>query len=687
MKEQEGRRKVGIGLRGKLIVGVTVPLVIVLTIVGCVLYGQITKVVETQKKAEINSQTATAAEFLVSYFHPFMTGTKTLKDVDAVANLLKDTERTGGSFQSSSYYGEALAELTDAAKNQNSGLMQVWIAGVKNSALLNADGTSSDSSQGFVTSERTWFKQMKANNGDVTLSSAYSDALTGKLVVTISVGVKDASGNIIGAVGMDITLDALTETMKSVQIGENGYVALFDSDGNVIYHPDSSLIMQQMGSIPYSSNMVTALNSNANSDAMIFQRGSQTFCGSINYNNEIGWMIMGSIPNEEYRQEIVTVTGVIVGGFVLCALILIVVVIIIAGTIVRPVAMLNGVVAQLAEGNLQVDVKTTSNDEIGQLSGNISALVDRLKTYIVYIDEISSLLHQMGTGDLRLKFQNSFDGDFRKVKDEMERTVELLNSSLSSIQLAAEQVDAGAGQVAAGSQGLAQGATEQASSTEELVSTVAIINDQIKQAGSYATEASVKADSAGHLTEGCNELMKEMLSAMNDISNSSAEIGKIIKTIEDIAFQTNILALNAAVEAARAGEAGKGFAVVADEVRSLAGKSAEASKNTSFLIETSVEAVNKGVKLAHDTAEKLQDMAVHSQEVGTMVMQIAQTAQGQADAIQQVTIGLDQIASVVQTNSATAEESAAASEELSSQAAVVKDMISKFKLTESVRRW
>ena len=674
--------KVKFGLRTKLILGITIPLVAILTIVGIVLYNQISTIVEDLKKNEIESQTVTATEYLESYFQPFMISANTLKDIAAIQDIMQATTNTGTSFRASSYYTKALEELEAMAGNQSEGLMQLWIAGVKNNSLLTNTGETN--AEGFVTTERDWFKDLEANNGETILTSVYEDALTGELVVTIAVGVKDRRDHIIGAVGMDIALSELSSILDQLSIGENGYITVYDSADNIIYHPDQSLIMQQQSNIAYSANMKNALAAKTNTEtALEYTRGDLAFCGAVNYNDSIGWTVLGCMENEEYRQEIVQSTTIVLSGFSICALLLIGIIILISSSIVRPIMNLNGVAANLAAGNLDVTVDISSKDEVGFLAKNISALVERLKLYIVYIDEIADLLHEMGTGNLCLTFQNSFDGDFKKVKDEMENTVSLLNDSLSAIRTAASQVDAGSDQVASGAQALSQGATEQASATEQLSATVNDINLNVQNSGVYANEANEKTNDAGIKMTRCNEQMQEMLAAMNDISRTSEEIGKIIKTIEDIAFQTNILALNAAVEAARAGSAGKGFAVVADEVRNLAGKSAEASQNTATLIATSMAAVNRGAKLANSTAQQLQEVAQGAQVVSEMVNKIAATAQEQSASIQQVTTGLDQISAVVQTNSATAEQSAAASQELASQAAVLKDLVGKFTLQDT----
>jgi len=251
---------------------------------------------------------------------------------------------------------------------------------------------------------------------------------------------------------------------------------------------------------------------------------------------------------------------------------------------------------------------------------------------------------------------------------------------LIQINQASDQVASGSEQVSFGAQALSQGATEQASSVEELSATIVELSGHVKVNADHAAEASRLSNDAGSGVMESDGHMKEMIEAMGDISDKSKEIGKIIKTIDDIAFQTNILALNAAVEAARAGSAGKGFAVVADEVRNLAQKSAEAAKNTTVLIEGSILAVDNGTRIVGQTAKSLQDVVVKAGNVTNKMTDIANASEQQAKAIAQVTQGIEQIAAVVQTNSATAEESAAASEELTGQAQMLKELVGKFRL-------
>ena len=255
-----------------------------------------------------------------------------------------------------------------------------------------------------------------------------------------------------------------------------------------------------------------------------------------------------------------------------------------------------------------------------------------------------------------------------------------LSQILNQLNTSAEQVSNASNQVSSSSQNLSQGAIEQASSVEELAARISEISGQIKNTADNAQEVRQQTHHAGEGVAVCNQQMQELMKAMGRIQASSEEIGKIIKTIEDIAFQTNILALNAAVEAARAGSAGKGFAVVADEVRNLASKSAEASKNTSLLITHSMEAVQTGTEIAEHTAKALLDVVENIQSMVGSIDQISTVSNEQSDAVLQVNEGIRQISDVVQNNSATAEESAAASQELSAEAANMKQLVNQFTL-------
>lgn len=344
-----------------------------------------------------------------------------------------------------------------------------------------------------------------------------------------------------------------------------------------------------------------------------------------------------------------------------------------------PVDDVMALAEKMGAGDLSFDndMEVRSKDELGALA---VIFKDTTEVLSGYIKEISFILDEVASGNLTEEIHREYIGDFAKIKKALNGIQEALNQTFGEMFLIAEQVSTGSEQVAEAAQSLSQGATEQAASIQELLETIHNVSEQIDYSAKNAVDASEKANVIGNAMEQSNEKMQGMLEAMSSISDKSSEIGKIIKTIEDIAFQTNILALNAAVEAARAGEAGKGFAVVADEVRNLASKSSEAAKETTVLIESTLNSVNDGFVVAKDTAQALSTVVSEARGIIKAINTISLNAQQQSETIGQVNEGLDQISDVVQTTSAMAEESAATSEELSGQAQTLRQLISRFKL-------
>ena len=352
-------------------------------------------------------------------------------------------------------------------------------------------------------------------------------------------------------------------------------------------------------------------------------------------------------------------------------------------TVSTPLAEITRVAGCLEQGDLGLNgggesgIAVQSNDEVGRLALIFERTIQRLRSYI---GEISSILDSIAAGDLTVSARQEYVGDFMSIKVSLDSIQSKLHDTMSQIRESAEQVSAGAEQVSNGAQALAQGATEQASSVQELSATINNISGNAKRTAQATEEAGRFVEQAGGQLGVSMEYVKQLNTAMGKISSSSEEISKIIAAIENIAFQTNILALNAAVEAARAGSAGKGFAVVADEVRNLANRSDEAAKATKDLIESSIAAVNEGSGVVNAVTQSLERTSVSAGGVTSQMSIVVEAVDKQTTAISQVTEGIDQIASVVQTNSATSEQSAAASQELSSQASLLKSLVAAFRL-------
>ncbi|MDR1664968.1 MAG: methyl-accepting chemotaxis protein [Clostridiales bacterium] len=328
-----------------------------------------------------------------------------------------------------------------------------------------------------------------------------------------------------------------------------------------------------------------------------------------------------------------------------------------------------GVFDHHMQGNYHGDflsIKTSINDTVAAIAG--------------YINEISDLLGKIADGDLRVSIRRDYVGQFNAIKESINTISSTLNKTMAEISSASEQVLAGAKQISVSSMTLAEGASEQASAVQELTASMESINEQTQKNATDADEANVLSVESNTNAQNGSSEMTNMLTAMDAIKDSSASISKVIKAISDIAFQTNLLALNASVEAARAGEHGKGFAVVADEVRSLASKSQESANDTATLIENSNTRVNDGTKIAQGTANALRAIVEDVAKISVIIKTIADSSRSQAEAIGQVSIGLNQISQVVQNNSSTSEESAAAAQELSSQAELLQQMVSYFKI-------
>lgn len=669
---QKGAR---MGVLAKLLCCILIPLVIVLSVFGIILNGSTAKDVTTLQDENLQLGCNYSAAQVESFFNKVFGVAETQAANPVIVSGLQNWQ--AGTFESSEAATVMKKEMIDVQQAHQENIINLCLTCIPTKELLQSHGAFL-SMPDFDVTTREWYQ--RATNEDKTVvSGAYIDVNTNELVATVAAPIHNGS-QIIGVQSMDITVTNLIDKLSQIHLGQSGYIIVFDTAQNVLYHPDQEYVLKNVSELPYSDNLKNAIRNNETIQGMKCTLNGETFYCSTTYLNSIDYLVLGVMPEAEYLNIVTAIKNDTTVGFILCIIVLSIVVFFFAKRFVRALKKLGHAAEQLAEGQMDVKIDVQSNDEIGELASDIQDIVNRLKEYMAYIDEISSVLEDIAHGDLTFTLHQEYVGEFAKSKTALLDIQSNLSSTLLGIEQAADQVDCGANQIAQGAQIQAQGATEQASAVESLSDKIQRLHTDAQENVENAAAISDNTKKMSEEIQNSNAEMGNLMEAIDKIARESGEIVKIIKTIEDIAFQTNILALNAAVEAARAGAAGKGFAVVADEVRNLAAKSAEAAKNTTELIQRSVEAVEEGREIAVATADVLQGTTGNTREIVERVAQIAESYQEIAKELDLVSQGMGQISSVVQSNSATAEESAAASEELSGQADMLKKMIEDFKL-------
>jgi X-X-X-Leu-X-X-Gly heptad repeat protein len=481
----------------------------------------------------------------------------------------------------------------------------------------------------------------------------------------------------VGVVGVDLTIDEIVNVVKNIKVFDTGFAILMDNHSGLIQSNDfvKKLTDTDTGAlVGYSKTY---------GDEIIEEKinDNRFYLSKISLVNDFKIIVLA--PEKEYNAEVTLSLIRFFMIFPAAIIIIFILSILIGKSFSRPLEALSAIMQKAgATGDIMLSHEdrevlaghAKSRDEIGQTIVSFTGFINR-------VNEVSNVLETVATGDLTIDLAPLSERDV--MGNSLCDMSEKLSGMFEEINQSAAQVSAGSKQVADGAQSLASGATQQAASIEELSASISDIAAKTKQNTGMAEKAAELANTIKKNAEKGSRQMDEMMAAVNDINEASGSISKVIKVIDDIAFQTNILALNAAVEAARAGQHGKGFAVVAEEVRNLAAKSAEAAKDTGGLIENSIEKANLGVNIANDTATSLEEIVSGINESSQIVGEIARSSEEQLSGIEQINSGIDQVASVVQHNSATAQQSAAASEEMSSQSAMLRDLIAQFKLKNS----
>ncbi len=630
----------------------------------------------SSKKTELTEESNAAANQLTGFLEQYTKSVGQLAANPEIKDVMIET-KAGDDIRKAQKMDTVMENLVSIANTDTENLLAVWISDLDASVLTQSDGFTSE--EGWDITGRGWYGCIETKQ--TVLTEPYVDSSTGKMILSAAAPVLDENGNVLGAVGMDISLDHMTNIMSGYKIGRKGYMLLLSENGIFLYHPQNDMIQKNIRDVNISENTIEAVESGKN-EFLKYKSDGTTKYGFLQHAGDTGYIVLSSLPSSEYYA---TLIAMVLGLLLIFAAGIVLIAFSIrksSASLTKPIMDLNQTAQQLAAGDLDVNLKVTSQDEIGELGESIQKTVARLKEYIVYIDETAEVLAQVADGNLNISLKNDYVGEFQKIKTALLNISDSMNQVMLGINESSQHVSVGASELASASQILAEGAEQQAASIEQLTATTATVAEQVDNSRKEA-EASAKAtEQAAAIIEENQEKMKQMMEAMDKIQETSQQVVGIIQTIEDIASQTNLLSLNASIEAARAGEAGKGFAVVADEIGKLALESSEAANTTKELIGISMEEISKGNTIAGSAMESLKESVLAIGNVNKMIKVTAENAAVQAENMNQLRMGIEEIAHGIQDNSAASQETSATSEELASQAEMLNQMVQKFELNE-----
>ncbi|MCM1088680.1 MAG: methyl-accepting chemotaxis protein [Muribaculaceae bacterium] len=670
-KPEKGRKRIADEILSQIGKSVVLVFVIVAIVAICMVWWAIM----TSKEKELTLESRSAAHQLSGFFDQYTKSVEHLAVNPEIRNVLTNT-KAGGDILQTEGIDTVVKNLADIVDTDPENIMTAWIADLDASVLTQSDGyTSGDD---WVITGRVWYSCIES--GETILTEPYVDPSTGKTILSAVAPVYDGdTKEALGAVGLDVSLDQMTNVMSEYQIGKKGYVLLLSDQGSILYHPQSDMLQQNIADLNISQNVKDAVVTNEDLFTKYTINGVSKY-GMIGSVGDTGYTVISNLPMLEYYSMLIGMVVALIVIFIIGIFLIALSIKRSAANLTKPILELNQTAQQLAAGDLDVHLDITAEDEIGELGDSISKTVRRLKEYIVYIDETSETLARIADGKLQIHLKNDYVGEFQKIKIALLNISSSMNKVMEGINESSEKVSIGASELANASQVLAESAEMQAASVQELAATTNTVADQVESSHKEA-EASAKATAqVTTMMEQNQDKMKMMMEAMNEIRQTSQQVVGIIQTIEEIADQTNLLSLNASIEAARAGEAGRGFAVVADEIGKLALESSKAASMTRDLIGVSMEEINKGNTIATDVMASLEESVNAVDRVNDLIKNTAENAALQAESMEQIRIGIEEIARGIQDNSAASEETSATSEELASQAETLNEMVQKFEL-------
>ena len=662
------------GISQQILKQIGISVTAVLIVIAVVVLLQINNMGTTANDTELKLESEAAALQLEKYFAPF----ERMVEQQAVNTEIKAIINTTGKGQDITRnikYSTVFNNMLDTKRLDDNNILAVWISDIDANVVTQSDKFTSGAD--FDITSRPWFECTKV--GKTVLTDPYVDASTGQKVLSVAAPVVNIMGTPVGVSGMDISIEDIMVRMEQYKIGKDGYVMLLSGNGTFIYHPNADLIDTKIQDLNISQNVITAIENNA-AELLDYTVDGEKKFGYITPIGETGFVAISCITSGQYYEAVIVALAMLVAVFVLGLIFVLISVRRISTRIVSPLVELNETAMQLAEGNLDVTLNVTSEDEVGDLGRSIEKTVRRLKEYINYIDEISEVLSQMANGKLAIQLKYAYVGEFQKVKEALIHISDSMTDVMKNITETANQVSVGSDDLARAAQSLAEGSESQAASVEELLATATTVAEQVEENKNDSEKSAVHTREVTKMMEASQHQMEQMREAMNKIQEASQKVVGIIKTIEDIAEQTNLLSLNASIEAARAGEAGRGFAVVAGEIGNLANESARAVNTTRELIGVSLDEIEKGNALALEVVESLNQAVAKVEDVNEMIQKSADSAQIQMMSVSQIRDGVEEISQSVQDNSAMAEETSATSEELAAQAVTLNELVQMFEI-------